>query len=583
MSPSRALSAALLTGLLSAPCAAGDGDLPQPQSKCSQGPGQCYSPPELDNVAGVISKKDDDVPIVKAVLNNPYPPGADVRYPDVQSVAGYFGNEQGIREGVEQALIKYGHYPPDKAQEMINTGEAKAAMHGLIKSGQIPKSYLKENIKPYWVGGHESMQQIITAKGPFVMALNNTKNDPLVPLMMKPLGQGQGAEPLPPITTPSQLQQSQPNNPEAYVDGAQAAAADGDLRGAVNQASQALSLDPNNQQALDIRGAAQYQLGDKDAARADAQKALKLNPNDQTASAILNLGGNVDGSAQVKSPADPFGANPAGIGGLPGGVASNASFNDRGAASLKATASTPQGALLRDAVGALSVGDSAAAERTLDKIIALDPNNAAALNMRALALARQRRYAEALRDADSVLARDPKNGTAMNIRSVALNKLKRFSDAVAQARAAIELNPNDGAAYRNLAEALAGMGDRAGSLAALKKAAELDARYTGTLEAALQLPADADLNLLFADDAPSSAAVDAARAANAARRPWNARLVGTTALGGFALLLIGLWSQLGSSLERWWHRITREKVVRASEARYLVEPERPIESKSGDS
>ncbi len=580
--------AALMAATVSAPCLGDDASqaaIPQPQSHCNQGPGQCYSKPELTNVAGAIAKKDDDVSFIKAVLTNPSPPNADVHYPDVQGVAGYFQDLQGVGEGVEQALIKYGHYSPDQAAAMLKQpAQARAAIQKLIQSGQLPNAYLNQDLKPPWMSSRDAMQQIVAGKGPYAMTLNNPKINPLAPMMNKPLGTGSDA--LPPVTTPSQLQQSQPQNPDAYLDGAQAAAADGDIQGAANQASQALAIDPNNLQALDIRGAANYQLGNKDDARADATKALKIDPKDQTASAILNLGDHVDGSAGIKPPADPFGANPAGIGSLPGGVASNARWNDResGSASAKGSAADPRAAaLLRDAVGSLSMGDSAAAERTLGKVIALDPANVDALNMRALALARQRRYGEALRDAEAVLKLDPKNRTAMDMRAVALNKLKRFSDAAAQARAAIEVNPNDGAAYRNLAEALAGLGDRAGSLAALKKAAELDSRFEGTLDAALQLPADADLNLLFADDGPAAAAVDAARAARSSRRPWNMKVLGAAALAGAALLLIGLWSSIGGGLERFWRKVTRERVVRASEVRYVVEsrPEEPLESKPG--
>jgi serine/threonine-protein kinase len=187
-----------------------------------------------------------------------------------------------------------------------------------------------------------------------------------------------------------------------------------------------------------------------------------------------------------------------------------------------------------------------------------------------MALARQHRYAEALADAEAALRVDPKNQVGMNTRAAALNKLKRFADAAAQARAAIEANPNDANAYRNLAEALAGLGDRGGSLAALRRAAELDARFQPTLEQALQLPGDADLNLLFADDAPAGAAVAAARGSGAGvKRKWDFGFIAAAAAVGAGLLVVGLIPLFSRQISDLFRKFTRHQVVRASEVQFV--------------
>lgn len=341
----------------------------------------------------------------------------------------------------------------------------------------------------------------------------------------------------------------------------------GDPASALSKANAALALDPNNVQALDLAGASNYQLKNLSDAAGAARKALSLDPKDQTAQAILDFVGKgaLGNGPNLDKAADGFGGR--GPADSPDGVLGFA----RGTGGRLVASSekgSPQAAMLtRDAMAALSLGDAAGALASLDKALAIDPANVRALNIRALALARLKRYDAALADADAALKLDPKNQLAMNTRAIVLNKLKRFEEAAEQARKAIEADPNDASAWRNLAEALAGLGDRAGSLAALKRAAELDARFQPLLEDALKLPSDADLNLLFADEGPSAGALRAARDAQRAPRNW--RLLGAAAGLGTLLLLAGFWSELSRSAGERWKRFTRVKVVRAAEMRYL--------------
>jgi tetratricopeptide (TPR) repeat protein len=339
----------------------------------------------------------------------------------------------------------------------------------------------------------------------------------------------------------------------------------GDASAAASKARAALNLDPRDQQALDLAAASNYQLKNFQDASAAAKQALSQDPNDETARAVLDA---TEGRAAIGDAslgADPFG----GLGAPNNNDGAVAGGRFKASLSASNAVAAHSSGLLRDAMGSLQVGDAAAAISTLDKALALNADNAQALYLRSVAYARQRRYAEALRDADAGLKIDPKNSSLMNARAMALNKLKRYSEAEAQARAAIEANPNDANAWRNLAEALAGLGDRQGALAALTRAAALDARFKPALDVALQLPNDADLNLLFSDDGIAPGSMGPRKNSGRARRRFGV-IAGAAAAGGL-LIVLGLLPALLKPVKETWTRMTKRQVVRAAEMKF-VEP-----------
>ena len=85
--------------------------------------------------------------------------------------------------------------------------------------------------------------------------------------------------------------------------------------------------------------------------------------------------------------------------------------------------------------------------------------------------------------------------------------------------------------------ALGGLHDRQGMLAALKSAAEADAKFAPILESAIQMPEDSDILYLFPGESPAAAqtAPADAPAAETGRPAWL--LLGGGVLAGILLAL----------------------------------------------
>ena len=67
---------------------------------------------------------------------------------------------------------------------------------------------------------------------------------------------------------------------------------------------------------------------------------------------------------------------------------------------------------------------------SLDKALAIHPNNAMTWNVRGLALSKLNRHADALASCDKAIAIDPNLAMAWNSRGIALDKLGRHSESV---------------------------------------------------------------------------------------------------------------------------------------------------------
>lgn len=117
----------------------------------------------------------------------------------------------------------------------------------------------------------------------------------------------------------------------------------------------------------------------------------------------------------------------------------------------------------------------------------------------------------------------PGNTNLLNAKATAQNKLRDFKGALATANEALDIDPDNAAAHANRAFALGGLGDRAGMIAALRRAAALDPRFEAALKAALA----ADAAGLF----------DAKPAFKLPALPM-AVWIGVPAVAGFLIMLI---------------------------------------------
>ncbi len=190
--------------------------------------------------------------------------------------------------------------------------------------------------------------------------------------------------------------------------------------------------------------------------------------------------------------------------------------------------------ITKDAASALHQRDYETAHRLATQAVQLNLANAQALNYRAMASNRLSRYSDAVVDASAALALAPGNSALLQTRSWAFAKQGLLQEALRDAEDGVAAQPDNPSAYRTKAMVLAGLKDRAGTLDALKRSAELDPRFRNLYERALQVPTNEDMQFLF-DDAPSAAAAAAPPPAPRGRR--FARLALLSAMGGILIAL----------------------------------------------
>ncbi len=211
----------------------------------------------------------------------------------------------------------------------------------------------------------------------------------------------------------------------------------------------------------------------------------------------------------------------------------------------------------KDAANAMGVKDYPTAYQLASQAITLNPQNAQALNYRAMTLSQMRRYSDAVQDASSALGLAPGNVAALATRSWAFSKEQKYKEGLADAVAASAAEPSNAFLYQDKALAMAGLGDRQGAMDALKKSASLDQRWTGRLERAVQLPQDADMTLLF-DDASTAVAAVPVPSTPASRQRRFLRLAALSAIGGL-LIALGVLHVVSAS----WRDRMRMTVRRA--------------------
>ncbi|HXT01591.1 MAG TPA: protein kinase [Elusimicrobiota bacterium] len=362
------------------------------------------------------------------------------------------------------------------------------------------------------------------------------------------------------IAMAQQQVQNNPDDPQANLALGQMYYAAHDYRPAYNSLDTAVSKGANGPDVMVMLAGSALHLGDYQTAASAAQKALESDPSNQEALAIyhfskdqapaVKLPSSLGELAQGRSPESlpnggagslPNGIMPAGSGFFrsappPSGMtAEQAAELAKQAAAPGSDAPARSREFTQDAANAMRVRDYPTAYDLSSKAINLNPQNAQALNYRAMSLSQMRRYSDAVQDASAALGLAPGNPAALHTRSWAFSKEKKYKEALDDANMASAAEPNNAYLYQDKALALAGLGDRAGALDALRRSAALDPRFTTRLEQATQLPQDSDMTLLF-DDGATAAALAVPPSPGSRQR----RFVRLAALSGVGGLLIAL-------------------------------------------
>ena len=327
---------------------------------------------------------------------------------------------------------------------------------------------------------------------------------------------------------------------------------------AYNSLNTAVSQGDNDSSVLVMLAGSAYHLGDYQTAAAAAKQALETDPSNQEAIALyhfskdqaptVKLPSSLGELAEGRSPESlPNGGNGAssnggGSGFFGGGAPPPSGMTAEQAMTLAKQAAAPGSdaparsrEFTKDAANAMRVRDYPTAYSLSSQAINLNPQNAQALNYRAMSLSQMRRYSDAVQDASAALGLAPGNPAALHTRSWAFSKQRKYKEALDDANAASAAEPSNAYLYQDKALALAGLGDREGAIDALRRSAALDPRFTVRLEQATQLPQDSDMTLLF-DDGSTAMAVAAPPSPGSQKRRFI-RLAILSAVGGLLIAL----------------------------------------------
>lgn len=293
----------------------------------------------------------------------------------------------------------------------------------------------------------------------------------------------------------------------------------GDPQGTYNTFTRLMGKGVSDAEVRRFRGLAAHKLGDSERAHADAREALKRDPNDEVARSLLNLTKDqvstvrlpdVNALGESRGGPDGGGVRPqvasAGMAGLrmPGKAALPKVDSGAILAAVQARSSGNPGQaskhLTEEAQRAWQLGDADAAILLATKALELNNRNPAAYHIRAVAHNRTGNFTMAVQDASASLSMlPPARGVGvLSARAWAFNSMRRHDEALKDSLQARRIKPADGFALINEARALGGLGRRPEMLERLREAAVLEpAKYQPILDDALQLPDDADTELLF--------------------------------------------------------------------------------------
>jgi tetratricopeptide (TPR) repeat protein len=382
--------------------------------------------------------------------------------------------------------------------------------------------------------------------------------------------------------------QAHPDSPQPKVDLGSMYYAAHDYGAAYNLFNSAVSKGDQDPSMLAMMGNSAYQLGDYKTAAAAAQQILESDPSNKDALALKHLSEfqvptvhlpsalgelaagrspeSMPGGNALPTGAAAHGSSFFGIGSMPpaGMTAEQAIAAAKQAAEPGSDAPARSRQFTMDAANAMRQRDYPTSYQLATQAVNLNPENAQALNYRAMSSSQMRHYAEAVQDASAALGLAPGNPAALHTRSWAFSKEGKYKEGLADAVAASAAEPSNAFLYQDKAFALAGLGDHPGTIDALAHSAALDQRFKARYERAVQLPQDSDMTLLFDDGSAGAAAVAVAPPAPGERQRRFLRLAILSAVGGLLIALGVLHVVSASWRERM--RMTVRRVLGGSGA-----------------
>lgn len=323
-----------------------------------------------------------------------------------------------------------------------------------------------------------------------------------------------------------------------HVDAGDVALESGDTAKAIEEADRALQVNPSNADAYVLRAGAEYDRQDLNAAVRDAKSALRLDPGNLQARAILSLSGSDAAQAAAKSAV--AGSSSLAGDGRSAALSRAGSIEDRPeAVSVPATLRLARGtaAPSRSLIGfePPPPGEREApppsATPAVGALLSRDMTSNAVRSARADARA-------SIEQLDQALLLNPRNDSARSWRATLANRIGDYTSALASAQQSLTGDPDDAGAYFNKAYALAGKGDKEGTLEALAQAVRIDPSYGKVLDDARLLPGPEDMALLLSDSAPRH--LPAAPPSRSARFPLPLLIL----CGAGALLAVASVAQL---------------------------------------
>ena len=384
----------------------------------------------------------------------------------------------------------------------------------------------------------------------------------------------------------------EPANPAVYADSGRDMYRAGKFQAAYDDYSRAYRLGDQSPAVLLGVSAAAMKLGDNETAASAAKRVIDSDPSNKEALFLLHEAKDHAPTMRLASPLEaqqapqfaadiPAGSPPQGrassaapgAAGIPppsGMSAEQALALARQAAAPGSDAPARSNEFTKDAANAMRVRDYPTAYQLASQAITLNPQNAQALNFRAMTLSQMRRYSDAVQDASAALGMAPGNAAILHTRSWAFSKQGKYKEGLQDAQSASAAEPANAFLYQDKALALAGLGDRSGALDALRRSAELDPRFTARLERAVQLPQDSDMTLLFEDGATTASAAPAAPAPGSRQRRFM-RLTVLSAVGGL-LIALGILHIVSAS----WRDRVRMTVRRVLGPSPAVAAEAPV-------
>jgi tetratricopeptide (TPR) repeat protein len=246
----------------------------------------------------------------------------------------------------------------------------------------------------------------------------------------------------------SQALRLNPNYGEAYFGRGDARGDLGDKQGGIEDLTQAIRINPNQVKPYGARGTFRFALGDREGANADFQKAIKININPEDYRDYISRGVSYNGLGDHKNAIADFD---------------------------QAIRLAPKYALAYANRGSArqALGDHKSAIADFDQAIRLNPKFAMTYANRGNSRSALGDHKSAIADLDQAIRLDPKFAMAYNGRGFTRFALGDKQGAITDLDQAIRLDPKFAMAYYNRGIVRDGLGDKKGAIADLQKAAAL--------------------------------------------------------------------------------------------------------------